>query len=71
MLNTDLTKKILDYSDVQALQVDFLKLAIIPQEVAEQSQTVIFDGEDKHLMLLSTNNYPHQLQALLKQLGNK
>ncbi len=71
MLNTELSKKILDYADVQKLKVDMLKLAIIPKEVAEKSQTLIFDGDAKHLMILSTNNYSQQLQRLLDQLGNK
>jgi hypothetical protein len=70
MLNS-LNKTILDYSDVKKLKVDLLKLAIVPQEVAEKSQTLIFDGDGKHLAILSTNNYPAQLQALLKQLGDK
>lgn len=71
MLNTWLEKKILDYTDVQKLKVDLLKLAIIPKEVAEKSQTLIFDGDGKHLLILSTNNYSNQLQKLLEQLGNK
>ncbi|USN57329.1 MAG: hypothetical protein H6766_02495 [Candidatus Peribacteria bacterium] len=61
----------MDYTDVQKLKVDLLKLAIIPKEVAEKSQTLIFDGDGKHLLILSTNNYSNQLQKLLEQLGNK
>lgn len=71
MLNVGLTKKILDYADVQKLKVDLLKLSIVPKEIAEKSQTLIFDGDAKHLLILSTNNYSNQLQALLTQLGNK
>jgi type II secretory ATPase GspE/PulE/Tfp pilus assembly ATPase PilB-like protein len=71
MFNPDLTKKILDLQDVQALKPDFAKLSILDRQVATKIELVIFDGEQHTLRILTTNNFPTQLQQVLDRLANQ
>jgi len=69
---TDLMNKtILEMSDVQALQPDLSLLKIIPKDVCERIQVIVFAKDKITLKLLTTNNFPDQLQKILTQLENK
>jgi type II secretory ATPase GspE/PulE/Tfp pilus assembly ATPase PilB-like protein len=66
---TPLINTILELNDVQALQVDFSQLQKIPKETAEKIQTIIYYKDTEHFVyILTTNNYPEDLQKITKQL---
>ena len=67
MLNT-LTKTILDRADVAGIKPDLSKLKIIARDVAEATQTLIFDGEGSKVCILTTNKFSDQLQKILANL---
>jgi len=67
LLNT-----ILEVEDVQALQVDFSQLKKISREDAESKQIIIYyKDEENCVYLLTTNNYPDELNRIIKQLDEK
>jgi len=67
-----LIESILEIQDVQALQVDFAQLQKIPPETAEDIQTIIYYKDPDHVVyILTTNNYPEELQKILKQLTDQ
>jgi hypothetical protein len=69
---TDLqTKTILEMSDVQALQPDLSLLKIIPRDVCERIQVIVFSKDKITLKLLTTNNFPDQLKQILVKLEEK
>ncbi|MDR2540626.1 MAG: GspE/PulE family protein [Candidatus Peribacteria bacterium] len=71
-MTTPLINTILELSDVQALQVDFSQLQKIPKETAEKIQTVIYYKDSEHVVyILTTNNYPEELQKISKQLTDQ
>ena len=67
----DTLKTILEVEDVKALKPDLSQLKIIPREVCERIQVIIFQKEKNTLQLLTTNNFPDQLKKVLTQLENK
>ena len=66
-----LIKSILEVQDVQALTPDLAQLKIIPRQTCEQIQVIIFAKEKNTIHLLTTNNFPEQLQKLLTKLEDK
>lgn len=69
---TTLIKSIIEAEKISTLSPDFSLLKIIPKEVAQESQLIIFSSPTKfQLQALTTNNHPEQLHALLSQLQNK
>ena len=67
-----LIKTIIETAEIPNLKPDLSVLKIIPKDIAEQSQTLIFSSPDKHtLQLLTTNNFPEQTQHLITQLQSK
>lgn len=70
MLNT-LTKTILELSDVQWLKPNFELIGILPKPIATAVQAVIFDGEKNRLSILTTNNFPTQLQQIIQRLESQ
>ena len=70
MTNT-LSKKILEYTDVQNIVPDLTKLSFLSKDAAEKSQTVIFDSNESTLLVLSTNNLPGALKQVLDHIGSK
>lgn len=67
-----LIKTIIETTEIQNLKPDFSVLKIIPKDIAEQAQTLIFSSPDKHsLQLLTTNNLPDKTQHLIEQLHAK
>jgi type II secretory ATPase GspE/PulE/Tfp pilus assembly ATPase PilB-like protein len=67
-----LINNILEVSDIQALQVDFSQLKKIPPDTAEKIQTLIYHKDIDHtIYILTTNNYPDELNKITKQLTNQ
>ena len=67
-----LIKTIIETAEIPNLKPDFSVLKIIPKDIAEQAQTLIFSSPDKHtLQLLTTNNFPEKTQHLTEQLHAK
>lgn len=67
-----LIKTIIETTEIPNLKPDFSVLKIIPKDIAEQAQTLIFSSPDKHsLQLLTTNNLPDKTQHLIEQLHTK
>jgi len=65
------TKTIVEMSDVQALQPDLSLLKIIPRDVCERIQVIVFAKDWITLKLLTTNNFPDQLKQILTKLEEK
>ena len=67
-----LINTILEVDDVRALQVDFSQLKRIPRTDAESTQIITYyKDEDNCIHILTTNNYPEELQRMVNQLDNK
>lgn len=66
-----LSKTILEPVDIQGIKPDPIQVKILPREVCEQVQAIIFAKERNNLAILTTNNFPDQVQALTKQLEQK
>ena len=66
-----LSKPILEPIDIQAITPDFNQVKILSREVCEQLQVIIFAKEKNTLGVLTTNNFPDQVQNLIKQLESK
>ncbi|MBU0627498.1 hypothetical protein KKG31_05660 [Patescibacteria group bacterium] len=64
-------KTILELEEVQALKPDLSQLRIIPRDVCERIQVIIFQKEKNTLQLLTTNNFPDQLKKILTKLEDK
>lgn len=68
---TELTKTILEIPDLQAMQPDFSVIKILDKESCENIQTVVFGKLDHTLRLLTTNNFPEQLNKVVLMLKDK
>jgi len=66
-----LSKTILEPVDIQGIIPDPVQVKILPREICEQLQVIIFAKEKNNLAVLTTNNFPDQTQALIKQLEEK
>ena len=67
-----LINTILEAEDIQALQVDFSQIKKIPRESAESKQVIIYNTDENNTVyLLTTNNFPEDLNKTLKQLDNQ
>ncbi|AHB41248.1 hypothetical protein P148_SR1C00001G0453 [candidate division SR1 bacterium RAAC1_SR1_1] len=66
-----LEKSILELQDIQALIPDFVQLKIMPKATAEKIQVLVFAKEKNKLKLLTTNNFPEQVQKVVKMLEDK
>ncbi|MEI6426411.1 MAG: GspE/PulE family protein [Candidatus Absconditabacteria bacterium] len=66
-----LSKTILEPVDIQGIKPDPIQVKILPRETCEQLQAIIFAKEKNNLAVLTTNNFPEQIQALIKQLEEK
>lgn len=64
-------KTILEMSDVHALQPDLSLLKIIPRDVCERTQVIVFAKEKITLKLLTTNNFPDQVKKIVGKLEEK
>lgn len=63
MLN-NLSKKILEASDVQTITPDLGKIRIIPENIARQLEVVVFDSNGTTLHILTTNKFTEQLNHI-------
>lgn len=69
---TTLLKTILEADQIMELQPDFKVLKVVPKELANASQFLVFSSPKKHhLQALTTNNYPEKVKELINQLENK
>lgn len=68
---SDLTKSILELEEIKKIQPDFSQIKIIDKDTCEKIQVIIFDKDKSTLKLLTTNNFPKQLQKLLLMLEEK
>lgn len=66
-----MNKTILELEDVKALQPDLSLLKIIPRDVCERIQVIVFAKDKITLKLLTTNNFPDQLQKIIIKLEEK
>ncbi len=65
-------KQILEVVDIQAIEPNLVFLALLPRAMAEKTQTIAFGGEEDHIFVLTTNNFPtlyHQTIDKLQALG--
>ena len=68
---TTLTKSILEREDLKGISPNFEQLKILPQETAQKIETLFFAKDKNTLKILTTNNFPDGLSALLKSLDEK
>ncbi len=68
---TELTKTILEIADLQAMQPDFSVIKILDKESCENIQTLVFGKQEHTLKLLTTNNFPEQLNKVVLMLKEK
>lgn len=66
-----LSKSILYQADVQAIKPDFQAVKFLAKPIAEKTQTIIFQKEQNKLSLITTNNFPEELQDLKMKLQAK
>lgn len=66
-----LEKSILEIQDVKALKPDFVQLKIMPKATSEKIQVLVFGKEKNTLKILTTNNFPEQVQKVVKMLEEK
>ena len=64
-------KSILDISDIKEIKPNFKEIKIMSREECEKTQTIIFDREKNTLKILTTNNFPEELQKITKSLEQK
>jgi len=67
----ELTKSILEISDIQGIKPNFDEIKILKRDVCEKTQTIIFDKEWNTLKLISTNNFPEELKKIIDMLKAK
>jgi len=65
------TTTILELEDLKKIQPDLLAIKTITRETCEQVQVLIFAKEKNILKILTTNNFPEQLQKILKMLEDR
>lgn len=65
------TKKILELVDVQTLHPKLELLSVIPKNVAQTSQTTVFEQDGKILYLLTTNTFPELYRQIVDKLQAK
>jgi len=53
---TEITKSILEIDDLQGISPDFEQLKILPKEIAQKIETLIFSKDKNLLKVLTTNN---------------
>ena len=71
-MTSQLINTILEVSDVKALQVDFSQLKKISRKDAEANQIITYyKDEENCIHILTTNNFPEELQKVLNQLDNR
>jgi len=68
---TTLSKNILEIDDLQGISPNFEQIKILPQETAQSIEALIFGKDKNTLKILTTNNIPEKLTALLKSLEDK
>ncbi len=68
---TTLSKSILEIDDLQGISPNFEQIKIIAQETAQKIETLIFSKDKNTFKVLTTNNFPEWLKALLKNLEDK
>ena len=68
---SDIIKSILEISDIQALKPNFNAIKILNRQECESTQTLIFDKEWNTLKIITTNNFPEELQKITKALEQK
>ncbi len=70
-----LHKTILELADIQKIEPNLKEIKILSRETCEKIQVIVFDKDTsnsrKILKLVTTNNFPEQLQKLLKLLEDK
>ena len=64
-------KSILDISDINKIKPNFNEIKILSKEECEKSQTIIFGKDWNTLKILTTNNFPEELQKITKSLEQK
>ena len=68
---SDIIKSILEISDIQALKPNFNAIKILNRQECESTHTLIFDKEWNTLKIITTNNFPEELQKITKALEQK
>lgn len=67
----ELTKSIVEIEDIKAIKPNFDAIKILTKDVCEQTQTIIFDKKWNTLKILSTNNFPEELNKIIDKLERK
>jgi hypothetical protein len=60
--------KILHIQEVEALTPFLDKLNLIPKDVSESAQVIVFGLEKRTLLLLTTNNFPLRVKKVTDEL---
>lgn len=64
-------QNILELADVQKIAPDLEKTKVLPRDIAEKVQLIVFAAEKRKLHLLTTNNFPDEVSQLLGKLTDK
>ncbi len=67
----ELSKSILYQEDIQKITPNLQAVKFLSQEIAEKTQSILFQKEQNKLSLLTTNNFPTELQELKMKLEAK
>ncbi len=70
-MSNQVNKTILEIEDIKAIQPDLSHIKIIPQDISQRIQVIIFDKDKITLKLLTTNNFPDQLKNIVAKLEEK
>jgi len=65
---SQISKAILDIQDIQAIKPDFDSIKILKRELCEKTQTIVFGKDWNTLKVLSTNNFPEELNQIIWKL---
>jgi len=66
-----LTKTILELDSIKDIKPDLSVIKTITRETCDKVQVIIFAKKDNKLKILTTNNFPEQLQKILKMLTDR
>lgn len=64
-------KTILEISDIINIKPNYDEIKVLPRNVCESTECIIFDKEWSELYVITTNNKPEELKNLLEKIAEK
>ncbi len=68
---TELSKSILYQEDIQKIKPNLKTVKFLSKSIAEKTQAIVFQKEENKLSLLTTNNFPDDLNDLKMKIEAK